>query len=374
MVDIQINGKMLLWAIQDSRTTPALVEEKCHFASGVVQGWINGDDQPNTGELRKIASALGRSLQFFLRPEPPTSVTIDARFRRSLHSDSAEPEKEVMALRLAHRAQQFARWADDSVSSSMLPATPNEDAASYAARLSSHLGWTLTNQRRATSKSAVFRALRQRTEALGALVILQPAGRSNFRGFSLAGDPPLIFVNKDYGGAALRTFTLLHELAHLGAGTGDRSCYYEDTKQERWCNQVATEFLLPRARFTAYVESKGFARVTDRDVDDLRLISQYFNASWLAVAIRLKEIGRADDSLVDFVRTNFLIERDPPAAITGVDRSTPVIRTEEFGGNYIRFIRKAVEDSRITELEAGKMLRANSRQLASLWQLTAEAG
>ena len=204
--------------------------------------------------------------------------------------------------------------------------------------------------------------------------MLQPAGKGNFRGFSLAGGPSLVFINKDYGGAALRSFTLLHEMAHLGAGTGDRSCYYENTGKERWCNQVATEFLLPRDRFVAYLSSKGISRVTERDLDDVRLISNYFKASWLAVAIRLTEVDAADQTLVDYIKHNYDVEKDPSAPVTGVDRSTPVIRNEEFGGNYIRYVRKAVEDSRLSELEAGKMLRSNSRQLHELWQMTSEAG
>jgi Zn-dependent peptidase ImmA (M78 family) len=374
MVHIHINPSVLGWAVVDARTSPDHLDDKCGFNPGLVESWISGEIEPNTGELRKVSRALGRSLQFFLLPEPPTSTDQQARFRRSLHDDSPEPEKEVTALRLARRAQKFAYWADESVSARLLVAMPDETAPSYARRLTDVLNWNLGIQRSATSKSAVFRLLRQRVESLGALVMLQPAGKKNFRGFSLAGDPPLIFVNKDYGGAALRSFTLLHEMAHLGKGTGDRSCYYENTGEERWCNQVATEFLLPKKAFKSYIESKGVDHVTERDLDIVRLASNNFKASWLAVTIRLKEIGFAEDSLVEYVRDNFDLERDPSTPITGVDRTTPVIRNEEFGTNYIRYVHKAVSESRLSEIEAGKLLRSNAQQLHSLWQLTSEAG
>jgi len=375
MVGIPINADVLQWAIVDARSTPEKLEDRCSFEHGVVESWVTGQTKPNTGELKKLSHALGRPFQFFLLPEIPQDAPVEARFRRSLHVDSPDPEKEVAALRIARRAQDFASWAGfDPNSLDLLPKLPDEAAAAYAARLTSHLGWTLRLQRTATSKSAVFRLLRERIEALGVIVMLQPAGKRNFRGFSLDRTPPLIYINKDYSGAALRSFTLLHELAHLGAGSGNRSCYYDDTGQERWCNQVATEVLLPKAPFIEFVRAKGIHQVNEANLDVVESASKYFKASWLAVAIRLSEVGLADRDLVDFVRQNYDLERDPSAPIPGIDRSTPVLRREEFGANYLRLVRRAVAESRMTEFEAGKLLRANSQQLQSIWQYTSEAG
>ncbi len=375
-MSIRINADVLRWALDDSNVRQAEFASKCGFDIHLVESWLNGESQPNTTQLRTLAKRLGRSIQFFMLPQPPESHTADVRFRRSMHNDTPEPEKEAGALRSAQRAQALVQWVEDGSAdrSDLLVTHVQETPARYAARLQQHLGWTIADQRRATSKSAVFKALRLRIEQQGVLVLLQSAGKKGFRGFSLQQDPPLIYVNKDYSGAALRTFTLLHELAHLGRGTGGKTCYYDSDADERWCNQVATEFLLPRQDFLAYVERKGVSFVSSSDTSIIEAASRYFKASWYAIAIRLTEFGLAEQELVEFIRQNYDVERDPSTPIPGIDRSTPVLRAEEFGTAYIQSVRKAVFDSRLSELEAGRLLRANARQLSSLWQLTSGAG
>lgn len=349
------------------------LEDRCHIQHGSVDAWLMGDE-PSLGDVRKVAKLLGRSMQFFLLPEPPQSSPSTAQFRSSLHTDTSRPEREEVGLRSARRAQKLAIWAGELQHPNLISASNNETPSSYAQRLKDHIRWTNSDQQGATSKSAVFRNLRAKLESLGLIVLMQPAGDDGYRGFSLEGAPPVVFINKDYRGAALRTFTLLHEVAHLGAGTGGVSCYYEDSSAERWCNQVATEFLLPQLPFVAYVRGKGVTRVTEQELDIVRLASNYFKASWLAIAIRLAEVGMASNALPDYVRANYDLERDPSTPITGVDRSTPIIRREEFGQTYLGVLRQAVQSDKLSEVEAGKLVRADASQLTAIWALTAEAG
>jgi Zn-dependent peptidase ImmA (M78 family) len=372
VADVPINKEVLRWAIGEARISPSVLADRCGFDEDKVSSWLDGDELPNTGQVRQMAKRLGRSFQFFMLPEPPKSAPLNAQFRRSLHDSVPEPEKEATALRAAQRVQTVARWAvEDAAAEVSVPVrSQDESPAAYAARLRVALSWSMTVQRRQSSKSAVFRLLRERIENLGVIVLLQGAGAKSFRGFSLEEDLPIIFVNKDYKGAALRSFTLIHELAHLGSGTGGRSCYYDDTNPERWCNQVATEFLMPRQAFESYLDGIRVKFVTAENLEPLRLASNYFKASWLALAIRLTEIGRADDELVEFVKLNAVVEQDPSAPVPGIDRSTPVLRREEFGDSYVRVVRRAVEESRLSEVEAGRLLRSNAKQLGSLWQLT----
>jgi len=373
MVAVSINADLLRWAMDEARITPEDLEDRARTERGSVGHWLDGES-PSLGELRRVAKTLDRSVQFFLLPTPPTGAVSSTQFRASLHDHTPEPEKEAAGVRSARRAQKFAQWAQELQNPRILAAHQQESPSSYADRLKAYIGWTHADQQGATSKSAVFRNLRNKIEALDVIVLLQAAGERGYRGFSLEGTPPIIFVNKDYSGAALRTFTLLHEVAHLGAGTGGVSCYYDDSTAETWCNRVATEFLLPRVRFVEYMQSRGVDRVTERNLDPVRLASNYFKASWLAVAIRLTEVGLADASLPGHVRENYDLERDPSTPIAGIDRSTPVIRGEEFGWAYIGMLRRAVQSDQLSELEASRLVRANAAQLRTIWSLSSGAG
>lgn len=72
---------------------------------------------------------------------------------------------------------------------------------------------------------------------------------NEFRGFAICDDmAPLIFINSADAPSA-RLFTFIHELAHIWINnSGVSDSFNSDRKEERFCNQVAGEFLVPHWR------------------------------------------------------------------------------------------------------------------------------
>lgn len=104
-----------------------------------------------------------------------------------------------------------------------------------------------------------YRDLVQRIERLGILVMRQPSlghhtrpfNVDEFRGFALCDEfAPLIFINHaDAPGA--RLFTLIHELCHIWIGQSGVSDAGANNHrdEERFCNAVAAELLVPTDEF-----------------------------------------------------------------------------------------------------------------------------
>ena len=82
-----------------------------------------------------------------------------------------------------------------------------------------------------------------------------------FRGFSIADEiaPFLVINNRD--SRAAWTFTLLHEMVHLILGQTGVSGQHADNEIERFCDDVAGEFLLP----VHEAGDIGLHNIADRD-------------------------------------------------------------------------------------------------------------
>ena len=104
-----------------------------------------------------------------------------------------------------------------------------------------------------------FALLRAAAERSGVFVMLKGDLGSHhseiaietFRGLSLADDVVPFIVINEYDSHAAWSFTLLHELVHLLLGQTGVGAAWDDTQVERFCDDVAGDFLLPRDEVAA---------------------------------------------------------------------------------------------------------------------------
>ena len=152
----------------------------------------------------------------------------------------------------------------------------------------------------------LFAELRSRTEALGIFVLLAGnlgthhtnISETVFRGFAIADDlAPLIVIN-DQDARAARSFTLIHEIAYIFVGSTGISGAPDSgqplsakSQIERFCNDVAGEFLLPESVLPVVNRTMKVA-------DLLNVVSQSaaeWKVSESMVAYRLWRTGRVSD-------------------------------------------------------------------------------
>ena len=112
------------------------------------------------------------------------------------------------------------------------------------------------DQRRANNPAQLFTLLKTAAESAGVFVLLlgdlgsyhSDISEQVFRGFALADDiAPFVVIN-DNDATSARSFTLIHELAHLLVGASGVSGPVRGLSSnsvERICNDVASHFLLP---------------------------------------------------------------------------------------------------------------------------------
>ncbi|KAB1919121.1 ImmA/IrrE family metallo-endopeptidase [Micromonospora noduli] len=369
-VKMSINPTMLAWAMQQAGVSEEHLANDLHVAAELVAAWLSGEAQPATGQLRAIAKELHRPTSLFFLPRPPATTVAPTAFRSPIGGAGVRTlsRNELDEIRRATRRQKVVSWAQQQLEIGdgvQLPAySPNVEEVAKAAR--KWLDWRLDQQVKATSKTAVTKALRSALEDRGFIVLQLSMGDDHCRGFSIAHQSvPLIAYNTKGQVAAARSFTILHELGHL-IKNEQAVCEKPNDATERWCDEFAAAFLMPRLQLETYVRLKvglGRTRVEDDDLEAVRLISNRFKASYQCVALRLIKLGWANWKLYDLVRK-------PGAEVDkGFSRepqTTPVVRLREYGSTYARTLLAARERGLLSETDTRKYLDVNGQQLRTL--------
>lgn len=163
-----------------------------------------------------------------------------------------------------------------------------------------------------------------------------------FRGFVLVDEhAPLIFVNNnDY--KAPKMFTLAHELAHLFVGESGVSNPEEypepQNVTERFCNEIAAEFLVPAAHLTSIWNQYS------NDNDAFDQLARRFKVSNLVIARRALDLRMITQSA--FFRFYEVTQRDtshvPQPSNSGGDfwRTQNARIGRRFGSEVVQALRE----------------------------------
>ncbi|MEP6832227.1 MAG: XRE family transcriptional regulator [Gemmatimonas sp.] len=262
----KINPEILRWARETAGFDLAEAADK--IALGPARGVAAterlaaleaGDTEPTRPLLLKMARQYRRPLLTFYLSSPPAKGNRGQDFRTLPDGSSAEDEAVLDVLLrdiMARQALVRAALEDEEerprlawVASALVEAGVER----LVTQIRSTLDINLADFRAAASPEDAFKMLRDRVESLGAFVILASnlgshhttLGVDVFRGLAVA-DPfaPFVVVN-DQDSRTAWSFTLLHEVAHLWLGFTGVSGGTFDREIERFCNQVASEILLP---------------------------------------------------------------------------------------------------------------------------------
>ncbi|QHO91819.1 DNA-binding protein [Actinomyces sp. 432] len=297
VVRVDVAPDLLRWAVRRARWD----EETLRRRAPKFDDWIDGTKRPTLKQVEKFASDTHTPFGMLFLPTPPVEEIPIPDMRTVRDAGIREPSADLLeTIYLCQRRQDWYR--DDALELGASPlgfvgsatlATPAEDVA---ARIRDVLR---LGERSVSDSAAAITDLIKRVETIGVLVMVSGIVGANthrvldpeeFRGFALADDiAPLVFVNGADTKAA-QIFTLVHELAHLWLG---RSALSDATtgavkgtkEEERWCNQVAAEVLVP-------LDSLREEWAGSYGEDELERLAAHYKVSTLVVLARLREAGQ----------------------------------------------------------------------------------
>lgn len=290
-IRVNINPEILSWAV--TRMGIDIKEYSCEdqkFAK-----WINGESCPTFVQAQDFAKKFVVPFGFlFLDTPPKESIPIPYFRRRNGGEQGVYISQTILTL------QDRQEWLSDYLRNKGIEKRnyvgffknsndPSEIVAYMRTLLGLQEDWAFA----LASESQAIKKIVEQAENIGVNICFNSSLGNNTkrtihvddcRGFCLVDDyAPFVFVNSNDADAA-KVFTLIHEFAHIlkgySAGIGDYGNLDNASEIEKFCNKVASDFLVPK---------RLFKEIWDNHPYQYSKIAKKFKVSKMVIAIKAKE-------------------------------------------------------------------------------------
>lgn len=266
---VKISPTVLKWARESLHLPEEVVLE--HFKKKTKKKFKVDDVFLNkieggTGEeiaftlLQELSSLYKRPLAVFFLDKPPTEPALP-NDRRTIDSDVHKiiSPPAVLAIRRARYVQEvfreLSKELDINLKFSFKKFLLTDNPIEMGTKFREILDFSLEAQKKVKDARGLFDAVRVKLESANVFTIKSSFPLKDARAFSLVDQTPYLILinNKDggYFGYAPKTFSLLHEFAHIllreSAICNDFTHSHQDI--EKFCNSFAGSFLVPDEYF-----------------------------------------------------------------------------------------------------------------------------
>src|SRR3989339_70684 len=295
MVRVELKPKFIDWACGRIGVTPGMLEGRFPH----LEEWRNNQVNPTLKQLETFAKYTRTPIGFFFLPEPPIEKIPIADYRTVENEFIERPSADLLdTIYLCQQRQDWYRSylrSNHEIEMAFVGAAKITDSVvQTAAAMRTAIGFSIEERRAMPTWTEALRRFIDIADMHGIMVMCSGVVLNNnqrklnpaeFRGFALADKfAPLIFINGADTKAA-QMFTLAHELAHIWVGeTGlsdPQAVRLPKNDIERWCNQVAAEFLAPLEMVKHEYDKK------DELTRQVKRLSHIFKVSTLVILRRI---------------------------------------------------------------------------------------
>lgn len=368
---IPVTGAVLDWAIADAGFTPGDLATQLNVPLGTVQDWIKGTAQPNKGQFDKIVKLLGRPESFFFLAQPPAPSSSTAKFRSPAGAGAYSPSPDdLKAIRLARDLQRVAHWLaerrDEYASVMTASITDPPEKVADAAR--QWIGWS-TEQQLKLPDYQVAKLLRSSIETHGVIALNLTLTGNGLRGFSLPDDRAPVLAINTRDDTRARSFSYVHELAHIMLGSESVCAPVPANGEERWCDRVAGALLMPAAVLADYVHAQLHTTKVD-SYEQVRQAANKFAVSLRAMAIRLEQLGLGVTGLYAKIHAAAATASRGGGGL-GPPQTRARRRLQRYGSGYVSRLFEAVESDDLDKTDLIELLNLSRGDLRELNMLLA---
>jgi Zn-dependent peptidase ImmA (M78 family) len=315
-VEALANPAMLRWARNRMGFSLEDVSKKTRVSAERIEAWESGTARPTITQLRNLGRVYKRPIAVFYLPEPPGPGPQPIRdYRRVWGTEarvlSSQLRGEIeTAYDRRDLALELLEIEGEQPSRFRLAANLDENPDVVAKRIRRSLGISEETQRAWSDRYAGFNAWRDAIEVHGALVLqMTDVPSAEARGFSIAAKPLPAVVANIHDSPRARSFTLIHELAHVVLQRSGVCDLDDHGRVEPFCNYVAGAVLVPAGALLSETEVR-LHDPTSPEWDDREIatLARRFSVSREVILRRLLILGRTDENVYRAKREQYLDE------------------------------------------------------------------
>jgi Zn-dependent peptidase ImmA (M78 family) len=377
--------KNSLLSVEEAAKKLNIKDDKKLHAVEKLLAYESGEKEPSRSLLLRMSQQYRQPLLVFYLDKPPIIGDRGEDFRTLPDQfDETENVNVDILIRDIKARQSTIREtlieADEEINLSFIGKNKIVDGVKPVVQtIRTKLNIDLDDFRNQPNHKEAFRYLRQKIEGIGVFVLLKGnlgsyhtnIAVTAFRGFAIADDiAPFIVIN-DQDSESAWSFTLIHEMAHLVLGKTGISGYYAEKSIEKFCNDVASEFLLPQIEFEKFNPAMS-------DFDTLKSeISQYAFSKKLSsthLAYRLYKSGNIKEpvwqQLRDFYLNSWMEKQKRERDKNKMKEGGPdyyVIKNYKLG-SLVELVQRLTYAGALTTTKAGMLLDIKPLKVHRLFQ------
>ncbi|HEX5211394.1 MAG TPA: ImmA/IrrE family metallo-endopeptidase, partial [Pseudolabrys sp.] len=340
--------------------------------------------KPTRTQLLKYASIYRRPVISFYLKSPPKKGERGHDFRTAAVAHATDRENgllDALLRDITARQEMIVDLLESNQEAAERPfvgsAKIEDGSASLVSSIAKELQFDNTSKdARKGGVDGIFRDLRARAESIGVFVVIAgdlgshhtALGTDLFRGFAIADKiAPFVVIN-DQDARSAWSFTLIHELAHVWLGqtgvsgeTGANDPKTFEERIERYCDDVASQFLLPpeavREKPTRTMDTPDAAAsviatfANQWCVSEPMVAYRFYRMSWISNNI-YRELN------AEYVR-RWRASRQGEKEEAKEGETGPnyyVVRQHRLGSALIDLVRRNLRGDNITHTKAAKVL------------------
>ena len=366
VISVNVKPEVLSWALNQVPEMKFKAE-----VSKRLDKWLSGTSLPTFRQIESFSKTTGIPLGYFFLDRPPEEKFGLVQFRtvdsRRLEVPSRELKNTVSDMERIQDWMREYRQENGYDGIKFIGSVRSKNIYEAAEKIRKDLG--VQKNWFEHIHSGAFSYFREQLSECGVIVMMSGVMRNNthkplsiqeFRAFALVDEfAPLIFVNASDAENG-RLFSLLHEAVHLWLGKNDLfNDYYSNVvsvnEDEKFCNAVAAELLVPREYFL-----EKWSKDSAKDSEKIDFLAKVFSCSRIVIARKALDCGLINTELyADIQKATLLSVQKPKSNAPGGD----FYRTarSRLDGNFVRALCTGLAERSISYPEAYRLTNTNGK-------------